>query len=488
MKEVSAPADSTPGSVEARSQTIRTDELSRDVLDSLHEGCQIIGFDYNYLYVNDALVSQSRKPRAELVGRTMMECYPGIEQTEMFAVLRRCMEERQHEQLDNEFTFPDGTRIFFELRFVPVRQGVCVLSLDVTERRNRLAAIVNDSDDAIMSRTLDGVITSWNASAERIYGYTAAEMIGRTMDCLIPPERKDDEAQIAQRVIGGERIMHFDTVRRRRDGQDIVMSFTLSPIRDSRAVIVGVATIGRDVTALKKLRAELVRAKEAAESANRDLESFSYSVAHDLRAPLRALDGFSQALHEDYGERLDETGQKYLRYMRESAARMSALLDDMLSLCRLASRDLRREDVDLSALARATLERLAQAEPGRRVVVAIEPGLSVFADPGLMALALDNLLGNAWKFTARKSPARIELGSCHLERGRACFVRDNGAGFDPAHADKLFGVFQRLHEASDFPGTGIGLATVQRVIRQHGGRIWAEGKVNEGATFYFVLE
>jgi PAS domain-containing protein len=179
MKEA-VPPESAPGSLEARSQIVRVDELSRDVLDALLEGCQIVGFDYRYLYVNDVLAAQSRKSRAELLGRTMMECYPGIEQTEMFGVLRRCMEERQHEQLDNEFTFPDGTRIFFELRFVPVRQGVCVLSLDVTERRNRLAAIVNDSDDAIMSRTLDGVITSWNTSAERIYGYSAAEMIGTT--------------------------------------------------------------------------------------------------------------------------------------------------------------------------------------------------------------------------------------------------------------------------------------------------------------------
>jgi PAS domain S-box-containing protein len=488
MKDAASPADSSPGSVGAESRTVPVEELSRDVLDALLEGCQIIGFDYRYLYVNDVLAAQSRRSRAELLGRTMMECYPGIEHTDMFAVLRRCMDERRHEQLDNEFTFPDGTRIFFELRFVPVRQGVCVLSLDVTERRNRLAAIVNDSDDAIMSRSRDGVITSWNDGAARIYGYSAEEMIGKAMDALIPPERREEEAQIAERVMRGERITHFETVRCRRDGAQIVMSVTMSPIRDSVGAIVGVATIGRDVTAIRQLQLDLVRAKETAEAANRDLESLSYSVAHDLRAPLRALDGFSQALFEDYGEQLDDMGKKYLGYLRDSAQRMGLLIEDMLSLCRVTTRPLHRESLDLSALAQESLERLARAEPHRSVAVTIQPGLTVFADRALMSMALDNLLGNAWKFTARKRDAQIELTLKQLERGSAFCVRDNGAGFDMAQVDRLFGVFQRLHAASDFPGTGIGLATVQRVIRQHGGRVWAEGKVGEGASFYFALE
>lgn len=488
MKDAASPAESAPGSVGAESRVVPVEELSREVLDALLEGCQIIGFDYRYLYVNDVLAAQSRKAREDLLGRTMMSCYPGIEHTDMFTVLRRCMEERRHEQLDNEFTFPDGTRIFFELRFVPVRQGVCVLSLDVTERRNRLAAIVNDSDDAIMSRSRDGVITSWNDSAERIYGYSAAEMVGKTMDALIPPERREDEARIAERVLRGERITHFETLRYRRDGSQLVLSVTMSPIRDSVGAIVGLATIGRDVTAIRELQADLVRAKDAAEAANRDLESFSYSVAHDLRAPLRALDGFSQALAEDYGDQFDDMGKKYLGYLRDSAQRMSVLIDDMLSLCRVTGRPLQRETLDVSALARAAIERLARAEPARRVAVTIEDGLSAFADRALFSMVLDNLLGNAWKFTAKRADARIELRQKQLERGRAFCVSDNGAGFDMAQIERLFGVFQRLHAASDFPGTGIGLATVQRVIRQHGGRVWAEGKVGEGASFFFVLE
>jgi PAS domain S-box-containing protein len=488
MKDAMGAVDSAPGSVGAESRVVAVEELSREVLDALLEGCQIIGFDYRYLYVNDVLAAQSRKSREELLGRTMMECYPGIDQTAMFSVLRRCMEERRHEQLDNEFTFPDGTRIFFELRFVPVRQGVCVLSLDVTERRNRLAAIVNDSDDAIMSRSRDGVITSWNESAERIYGYSAEEMIGKTMEGLIPPERREEEAQIAERVLRGERITHFEVQRCRRDGSQIVMSVTLSPIRDSAGAIVGVATIGRDVTALKQLRAELVRARDAAEAANRDLESFSYSVAHDLRAPLRAIEGFSQALDEDYSQQLDDVGKKYLGYLRDSSKRMSVLIDDMLSLCRVTGRPLRREALDVSALAREAVERLTRAEPGRQVSITIQDGLAAFADRAQLSMVLDHLLGNAWKFTANTRAARIELCQQQLERGDAFCVRDNGAGFDMAQVERLFGVFQRLHSASDFPGTGIGLATVQRVIRQHGGRVWAEGKVGEGASFYFALE
>jgi signal transduction histidine kinase len=221
--------------------------------------------------------------------------------------------------------------------------------------------------------------------------------------------------------------------------------------------------------------------------ANEELKAFSYSVAHDLRAPLRGIDGFSQALLEDYGPKLDDNGQRYLRRVRESAQHMAQLIEGLLSLARITRGDLRQEQVDLTALARATAERLKASQPGRNVEFSIEENLSATGDRRLLGNVLENLFGNAWKFTRDQPSALIQL-ACDRQDAHPVFrVRDNGAGFDMAYASKLFGVFQRLHTAEEFEGTGIGLATVQRIIRRHAGRIWAEGTVGAGATFYFTL-
>lgn len=240
----------------------------------------------------------------------------------------------------------------------------------------------------------------------------------------------------------------------------------------------------------ERARAEeaLRRANAATETANRELEAFSYSVAHDLRAPLRSIDGFSLALLEDCADRLDADGKRYLQNVRESAQQMGSLIDDLLNLSRVTRSELRRQRLDLSALAHAVLARLRDAQPGRHVEVSIQEGLTADADPRLLDIVLTNLFSNAWKFTRQRAPARIEFAAAGGGRTPVFFLRDNGAGFDEAYAGKLFGVFQRLHAAHEFEGTGIGLATARRIVQRHGGRIWAEGKVDAGATFYFTLE
>ncbi len=231
-------------------------------------------------------------------------------------------------------------------------------------------------------------------------------------------------------------------------------------------------------------RASLV---EELEAKNAELDAFSYSVAHDLRAPLRSLDGFSLALLEDYTQCLDEEGCQYLRYIRESAQQMALLIDDLLELSRVTRSDFRREPVDLAQIARAIATRLQETAPERRVQFIIGDGLEVDGDARLLAIALENLIGNAWKYTGKRAEARIEIGAAAEAGPETYFVRDNGAGFDMAYAQKLFGVFQRLHSAREFEGTGIGLATVQRIIRRHGGKIWGEGKIDQGATFRFTV-
>jgi signal transduction histidine kinase len=222
-------------------------------------------------------------------------------------------------------------------------------------------------------------------------------------------------------------------------------------------------------------------------AANKELEAFSYSVSHDLRAPLRSIDGFSQALLEDCGEQLDAEGKNHLHRVRAATQRMAVLIDDLLNLSRVTRTEMRKEQVDLSALAISIVRELQEEQPSRRVQSVIAEGLVVEGDSQLLRVVMENLLSNAWKYTSGHECARLEFGK-HQNGGRPTyFVRDDGAGFDPAYAHRLFGAFQRLHAMTEFQGTGVGLATVQRIIRRHGGEIWAEGAVEKGATFYFTL-
>lgn len=280
-----------------------------------------------------------------------------------------------------------------------------------------------------------------------------------------------------------------------------LLATTKVPLFGPDGEVTHLVGIIHDITRLKTVEAELQRkneelARENAErtaavarldALNRELEAFSYSVSHDLRAPLRSIGRFSEILLEESSGRLDERGRDQLGRVLANAQRMRRLIDDILALSRVSSAELRMGPVDLGALAREAVERLREGEPDRRVEVRIAPGLLVRGDARLLAVALENLLGNAWKFTSRVVDARIEVGAVQCGEETRYFVRDNGAGFDMAFADKLFRPFSRLHPAEEFPGTGVGLATVQRIVHRHGGRIWAEAAPGMGATFFFTL-
>jgi len=348
------------------------------------------------------------------------------------------------------------------------------------------AAIVESSGDAIIGKSLTGVITSWNAAATRLFGYTANEIVGKPVTTLIPAERRHEEPEMLARLSRGERFEQFDTVRLRKDGRRIDVSLTSSPVRDADGRLVGASKIVRDITERRRAQTELAAARDQAEAASRELEAFSYSVAHDLRAPLRAMGAYAHDLQAQR-DRLDEEGRDSLQEIVANTRKMSDLIDGLLSLSRVTRTDLMKETVDLSALAREVVAELRAGDPGRRAVVRIQEGLMGDADPRLIRALLDNLLGNAWKFTSRLAEAHLEFGARDDGGERTFFVRDDGAGFDMAHADKLFTAFQRLHKVRDFPGTGIGLATSQRIVRRHGGRIWAEASPGQGATFYFTL-
>jgi two-component system, cell cycle sensor histidine kinase and response regulator CckA len=481
---------------------------------------------------------------------------------------------------------------------------------DVTRQREgtataaRLASIIQSSHFAVIGETLDRVITSWNPAAERLYGYTAAEMIGRHIDVLIAPERRDEEKGIAAAITRGDRVEQFQSDRVHKDGTTVRVWMTLSPIADSTGTIVGLSTVSRDITGRKRavarfrglidaapdamvcvtadgritlvnvhaerlfgyqrqdLEGQLIEilVPEAAramhpqrragymadpvarpmgpgtqlaarrrdgstfqaeislsavdiddgalvmaavrdvtqqrqqqddlERAYRNLESFAYSVAHDLRTPLRAMAGFSAALMEDCGDNLGETGRGYAQRIEIASEQMATLIDDLLHLSRISRVEISPRPVDLGAEMTRMAAELARGCPDRHVRFEIQQPVWALADGSLIRTALQNLLDNAWKFTSgRDADALIEFGttSAGADAQVCCYVRDNGVGFDFAYVHKLFTPFQRLHTTSEFPGTGVGLASVRQIVERHGGHVWAEGAVGHGATFYFSL-
>jgi signal transduction histidine kinase len=308
------------------------------------------------------------------------------------------------------------------------------------------------------------------------------------------------ELRDATRRVGKGKLDTQIAVQSKNEIGELATSFN-QMIKDLKKVTVSRNALMKEVKQRKRTEKELHRAydelktieerefERAAqlEASNRELEAFSYSVSHDLRAPLRGIDGFSQALLEDYADQLDKQGRNYLQRVRAASQRLEHIIDDMLILSRVTRREMRRKPVNLSTIAQEIAVELQANRPERQVSFAIAPELVVKADPSLMRLALENLLENAWKFTSKHATARIEVGVTVNNGERAYYVRDDGAGFNMAYVGKLFGAFQRLHPISDFGGTGIGLATVQRIILRHGGRVWAEGTEEQGATFYFTL-
>jgi PAS domain S-box-containing protein len=487
-----------------------------------------------------------------------------------------------------------------------------------------LATIVDSSEDAIISKDLNGVISSWNKGAEKVFGYTSSEIVGTSILRLIPADRQDEENYILDKIRRGEKVERFETQRKKKDGRLIDVSVTASPIRDVAGKVIGVSKVAHDITErkrteealiaselsyrrlfetaqdgilildvatgrindvnsflfnllgfsraemigktigalspfkdieenrvmlsrlqkdgyvryedlpletrdgrhiavefvsnvyqagdknviqcnirdnterkhaqdeIRRLNLELERrvAERTAQlkSANEELEAFSYSVSHDLRAPLRHVMGFVNLLQKDAGPSLSEKNLQYLTTISEAAKRMGTLIDDLLSFSRVGRDALQKTDINLDELLLAILGEFQIETRERNIVWEIQPLPPVRADRNLLRLVLINLISNAVKFTSHRTEARIEIGCVPNDKGETViFVRDNGAGFDPKYAHKLFGVFQRLHSNAEFEGTGIGLANVQRIIHRHGGRVWAEGAVDAGATFYLSI-
>ncbi len=392
----------------------------------------------------------------------------------------------------------DGSRFWASVEIAALRDGDGRLrgfggvTCDLSRRTHSDALyrqLVEEAPDALVVTGQRGRIQFVNSQAERLFGWRRGELVGESIETLVPERFRASHVGQRAGYVKAPRVrpLHsaLDLHALRKDGSEFPADIALSPVQgvDGPEVI---STI-RDVTVRRAMERALKKAKDELEAANCELEAFSESVANDLRAPLRQIEGFVSALLAGHADPLDETGRAHLGRVRAGAERMAQLIDDLLQLSGVSRGPLARDPVDLSALACSVVSGLAVSGDDRAVEVVIADGLSAHGDSGLLRLVLENLLGNAWKFTARTPAARIELGVGERGGERAFFVRDNGAGFDMRYGEKLFRAFQRLHSASEFPGTGIGLATVRRIISRHGGRVWAEGSIGAGATFYFTL-
>ncbi|HXS97616.1 MAG TPA: PAS domain S-box protein [Candidatus Limnocylindrales bacterium] len=383
------------------------------------------------------------------------------------------------------------------LGFLEINRDITA-QVDAERERARLAAVVESSTEAIISKSLNGEIETWNNGAVRLYGFEKEEAIGRNIAIIVPPDRTGEEASILERVRAGEHIPAFDTVRLRKDGSLVDVSVTIFPITNEAGAVTGASHVAHDVTDRKRYEQEIRELTETLErrveertqqleDANRELESFSYSVSHDLRAPIRSVDGFTRLILEETGDRLDAGVVERLQRIRGAAGRMGHLIDALLDLSRLSRSEMRREHVGLSTIAQHIANELLRGAPERDVTFEIEPDLTATGDSRLLRVLLENLLGNAFKFTAKTPHAVICFGAAWMENEWIYFVRDNGVGFEMQYSNQLFTPFQRLH-GREWEGTGIGLATVHRIVIRHGGYIRVEAEPGRGATFYFTLK
>lgn len=503
-----------------------SEEKYRTLFNSMTEGftlCRVVydsagkPYDFLVLDANPAAEIANGVRREDFVGKTWRELWPGAEQY-WWEICDKVVLHGEQVRSQNYASLHD--RWYDVHHFSPGKDLMATIFTDITERKKaedviseretELAAILSNVPILTLVVDAERRVLKVNTAATNFAARRAEEMLGMRagealgclhatddpLGCGFGPSCQTCEMRLYMLDTIENGKSHFQVECRRpfqREGKMEEVSFLLSTVlldTQKKQLLVCI----EDITGIKRAENEIEELNQALrqraaelEASNKELEAFAYSVSHDLRAPLRSMAGFSEALLEDYGSQLDEQGKQYLTWIRESGELMGQLVDDLLQLSRMTRAEMHREAVDLSTLAKSVLAGLKQREPERRVECTIAPQLTCEGDSRLLGLVLENLIGNAWKFTGKTSSPRIEIGATERNGETVYFVRDNGAGFDMAYANKLFLPFQRLHKASEFPGTGIGLATVERLIRRHGGRIWPEAEVGKGATFYFTL-
>jgi PAS domain S-box-containing protein len=499
--------------MDSKNEIMINEHFFRSTFDNMIEGIQIHDFNWRYIYVNDALLNYSRYPREELLGYTIMEKYPGIEQTQLFSTLERCMKERISERITTEFVFPNGSVDFFELSIQPVPQGLFILSVNITDRKKNEEKIYTEKGDLeqkisertaqlethirqlkeseekfqkvfkasssgmSITRLSDSTYLEVNDAFAELIGYSKEELIGSTSSKLGIVVNVNLREKVLAEIREYGFARHFEITVRHRSGRLIeVLSSTETILLNGEKYAINVLF---DITERK-------RAEEELKIVNNELEAFSYSVSHDLRAPLRAVNGYAQILMEEYGERLDAEAKIIIENIKKNGSNMGLLIDKLLEFSRLGRKEIQKSEIDLNVLFRKVVLEINQSMMHQAKMNI--PSLPVVeADYSLLYQVVLNLISNAIKYSSKKEQPIIDIVVEKNNKEIIFAISDNGVGFDMRYEDKLFGVFQRLHSTEEFEGTGVGLAIVQRIILKHGGRIWAKGELGRGATFYFSL-
>lgn len=418
--------------------------------------------------------------------------------TEIPEILDRIRRGERVDHYETKRRTKDGRVLTISLTVSPIRDasgsvvGASKIARDVTaqkagvELQSRLAAIVESSDDAIISKDLNGIIRSWNAGAQRIFGYTADEIIGKPVTMLAVPERVDEIPNILERIGRGERVDHYETKRITKDGRVLTVSLTVSPIRDASGKIVGASKVARDITERVAAEEALRKAGEALSRANADLEHFAWSASHDLQEPLRMVSTYTELLRRRFSGQLGETGEEYIRYAVEGAQRMEHLLKDLVSYMHISAETGTPADVDANEALGQALANLRATITSSSARITHEPLPVVHMHRLELEQVFQNLVSNAIRYRGEELP-NIHIG-VERQGGHWKFsVRDNGIGINPRYKEHIFGMFKRLHSSAEYPGSGMGLAICQRIVSRAGGRIWVESELGRGSTFFFTI-
>jgi PAS domain S-box-containing protein len=498
IEELQKTQEALKESLAATSEVARKDLADQKFALDQHAIVAMTDVKGSITYVNDKFCAISKYSREELLGQDHRIINSGYHPKEFFQQMYRTIAqggvwrgEIRNRAKDGSFYWVDSTIVGLAGADGKLDKYVAI-RVDITERkraeevRERLVAVVESSDDAIIGKTMDGTITTWNRGAEKVFGYSSAEAVGKTIQMLVPPERANEEADILARVERGESVEHFETVRVRKDGKGIDVSVTISPIRDSSGAIVGVSKVARDISERKRAEQRLADKVEELARSNRDLEQFAYAASHDLQEPLRMVASYTQLLAERYGGKLDENADKFLGYAREGALRMQVLIRDLLTFSRVVQAGVPRKNVDCDVALEEALQSLTAAIEESGAVVTHTALPNIWADQTQIAQVFQNLIGNAIKFHNGAPPqcaVSAEKSGCNW----LFSVSDKGIGIAPEYAENIFVVFQRLHARSEYPGNGIGLAICKKIVEHYGGTIWVESKVGQGSTFKFTL-
>jgi PAS domain S-box-containing protein len=488
-----------------------SEERYRATFDQVAVGIVHTSFEGTYINVNQKFCEMLGYSESELVGRIAAD-FAHPDDVELGPQYRSLLWEGKRNLYTEEKRYlrKNGTVIWTN-RTVSLARDASGQPLyfirvieDITARKEaeeRYRATFDNAPVGIMHTEIDSYrILRANRKLCEMLGYTEDELLGMTSTDIVHPDyRFSDRSAYLKPILSDER-QSFASERKfmRKDGSELWVNRTVSLARNAADEPLYFIRIIEDITARKRAEAEIttlnadlerrvVERTLELEIANQELNSFSYTVAHDLRAPVRAIHGFSEMVLQSSEHKLDETSRGFLKRVVAGGRRMGILIDDLLDLARLSRQEMRRQDLDLSEMAAQVAAALTEADADREVAITIRPGMKINADPGLMRAMLENLIGNAWKFTAKTGAARIELGAEPRDGQLVYYIRDNGAGFDMQYAHKLFEPFQRLHHADEFEGTGIGLATVKKIIQRHGGEVAIESAVNLGTTVFFMF-